>query len=554
MSLHLNLDYTVPKQTALVARAAFPKGTLCMLIYDELGTIFRDEDFADLFPPRGQPAEAPFRLALITVLQFLEGLSDRAAADAVRGRIDWKYLLCLELDDPGFDYSILCEFRARLLDNEAAESRLFYKIVSVLKDHKLLKARTRQRTDATHVLAAVRDLGRLEKVIETLRAALNTLATAYPDWVRANIPPEWVDRYWRNSEWNRLPIKDEKIQELADAIGRDGHALLDAIWSDQSLEWMRSLPAVETLRRVWVQSFMTGESGVRWRQPDNTPPSSLRINSPYDPDARYGYKRNRITGWVGYKVHLTETCDEEGPNIITNVHTEPATTTDNNALPKIHKTLSEAELLPDRHLVDAGYVEAQQFVDSQREYGIELLGPPQGNGRWQHDQGTGFDIGHFQINWEQEQVTCPMGKLNSSWKPRVDGRGNDVIHVAFLKSDCAQCTSLSQCTKSNVPRRTLNIKPRELHEALQNARRRLNTQDFKAEYKKRSGIEGTLSQGVRAFGLRRSRYVGMAKTRLQHLATAAAINLARAAAWLEGHTLEKTRCSAFARVMRALPT
>lgn len=115
MSLQPEVDYAVPEQTAQVARAAFPNGTLCLQIFDQLGTIFRDHDFADLFPQRGQPAQAPFRLALVTLLQFAEGLADRAAADAVRARIDWKYLLCLELDDPGFDYSVLCEFRTRLL-------------------------------------------------------------------------------------------------------------------------------------------------------------------------------------------------------------------------------------------------------------------------------------------------------------------------------------------------------------------------------------------------------------------------------------------------------
>jgi transposase len=170
MSLRPISVYSVPEQTARVARAAFPASNLCLRIYDELGTIFQDQDFADLFPQREQPGESPFRLALITVLQFIEGLSDRRAADAVRGRIDWKFLLCLELDDPGFDHSVLCEFRTRLLEG-GAESLLFDKILSVLREKQLVKARTAQRTDSTHILAAVRDLNRLERVGETLRAA-----------------------------------------------------------------------------------------------------------------------------------------------------------------------------------------------------------------------------------------------------------------------------------------------------------------------------------------------------------------------------------------------
>ena len=549
MSLQPHSTSLVPEQTARVARAAFPKGTLCLRISDELGTIFQDEDFSDLFPHRGRPAEAPFRLALITVLQFLEGLSDRAAADAVRARIDWKYLLCLELDDSGFDYSVLCEFRARLLES-SAERRLFDRLLSLLRERKLVKARTRQRTDSTHVLAAVRDLNRLERVVETLRATLNVLATVDPHWVRRNVPAEWVECYGPRAEEGHFPADDKERAEFAEVVGRDGSALLDAIWSRATPEWMRAVPAVETLRRVWVHSFVPTEGGVQWRQKDNVPPSGLRISSPYDTEARFAHKRSAT--WVGYKVHLTETCDEDSPHIITNVETEEAIINDNDTLPKIHQHLSRAELLPDKHLVDAGYVEATQLVESRREYEMELIGPVQGNGRWQHEQGNGFDISHFVIDWEREQAKCPAGKTSSSWKLGVDGRGNEVINVAFAKADCMKCPHLSQCTKSKIPRRSINLKPRELHEALQQARKREKTREFKEEYRKRAGVEGTISQGVRAFGMRRSRYLGIAKTRLQHLATAAAINIERVADWLAGESREKTRRSAFARVMMPL--
>ncbi len=549
MSLPPQSNYVVPEQTASVARAAFPKGTLCLRIHDEFGTIFEDQDFADLFPHRGQPAQAPFRLALITILQFLEGLSDRQAADAVRGRIDWKYLLCLELDDPGFDYSVLCEFRSRLLEG-GAERRLFDHVLSLLRERQLVKARTRQRTDSTHVVAAVRELNRLERVVETLRAALNVLSTVEPDWVRTNIPLEWMERYGQRAEASHLPTSDKEREAFAEVVGRDGYALLDHLWSAEAPEWMRAMPAVETLRQVWVQSFLPVETGVRWRQKDNLPPSGLRISSPYDPQARYAHKRS--TTWVGYKVHLTETCEEETPHIITNVHTDEAIINDNDALPKIHQQLFQAELLPDKHLVDAGYIEATLLVESRREYGMELIDPVQGNGRWQHEQGNGFDISHFVVDWERQEVTCPAGKKSSRLKPMVDGRGNQVLGAAFRKADCVKCPSLSQCTKAKTKRRTINIKPRELHEALQQARRRESTAEFKEEYKKRAGVEGTISQGVRAFGMRRTRYIGVAKTHLQHLATAAAINIERVADWLAGVDREQTRRSAFTRVMMPL--
>jgi transposase len=156
MSLKPFPTCVVPERTASVARAAFPKGSLCIRIFDELGTIFQDQDFADLYSQHGQPGQQPFRLALVTVLQFIEGLSDRGAADAVRGRIDWKYLLCLELDDPGFDHSVLCEFRARLLDG-GAERVLFDKILTILRDKQLVKARTAQRTDSTRQMCLTLD-------------------------------------------------------------------------------------------------------------------------------------------------------------------------------------------------------------------------------------------------------------------------------------------------------------------------------------------------------------------------------------------------------------
>lgn len=155
MSLKPSVIGPVPKGTARVARAAFPKGNLYMSIRDNLGTLFADLDFAALYPDRGQPAFAPWRLALVTVMQFLENLSDRQAAEAVRSRIDWKYALGLELTDSGFDYSVLSGFRARLIDHEK-QSLLLDGLLELLREKNLLKMRGKQRTDSTQVLASIR--------------------------------------------------------------------------------------------------------------------------------------------------------------------------------------------------------------------------------------------------------------------------------------------------------------------------------------------------------------------------------------------------------------
>jgi transposase len=546
MSLQPELDYSVPHQTARVARAAFPNGTLCLHVYDQLGTIFRDHDFADLFPQRGQPAQAPFRLALVTILQFAEGLADRAAADAVRARIDWKYLLCLELDDPGFDYSVLSEFRARLLAG-GAERRLFDHLLNQLRSRKLVKARGRQRTDSTHVLAAIRAINRLECVIETLRHALNVLATAVPDFLREIASAEWVGRYERRADDYRLPQSAQEREAYAEVVGTDGHRLLDGLYAVSSPAWLRELPAVETLRQVWIQNFSLLDGKVQWRGPDDIPPSARFIGSPYDVQARYSKKRS--TAWVGYKVHLTETCEDDLPNLITAVETQEACSADHDALPEIHAALQTAELLPETHLVDTGYVESKSLVASRRDYGVELYGPARVDQKWQARAGEGFEAGRFEVDWEQKRARCPAEKWSSSWCTAIDRGDNEVIKIKFARKDCAPCAMRRQCTTTSSLRRTITIRPQAQHEALRQARERQKTEAFKAQYQRRAGVEGTISQGVRGFGLRRSRYVGQAKTRLQHLLIGAAINVVRIGGWFAEIPREATRQSPFAKLM-----
>src|SRR5256885_5605142 len=209
MSLKPQPISPVPEETARIARAGNPKGNVYMHMRDELGTIYEDEPFAHLFPNNGQPAEAPWRLALVTIIQFAEGLSDRQAADAVRGRIDVKYALSLDLSDPGFDASVLSEFRTRLLEGHA-EEQLLTAMLTLFKERGWLKARGKQRTDSTHVLAKIRAINRLVCVGETLRHALNCLAIVAPESLLDHSMPEWVDRYGVRLEDFRLPSAAEE--------------------------------------------------------------------------------------------------------------------------------------------------------------------------------------------------------------------------------------------------------------------------------------------------------------------------------------------------------
>ena len=175
MSLKAQAICPIPPETVLVARAAYPKGTLCIRMRDVFRNIYTDEQFATLFPKEGQPAQAPWRLALVTGLQFVENLSDQQATATVHGRIDWKYLLSLDLTNAGFDASVLCEFRARLVEHHA-EQLLLETMLTFFQKKGWLKARGRQRTNSTHVLAKIRTLNRVLCVWETMRAALNCLA------------------------------------------------------------------------------------------------------------------------------------------------------------------------------------------------------------------------------------------------------------------------------------------------------------------------------------------------------------------------------------------
>jgi transposase len=531
-----------------VALAAFPNGTLCLHITDALGPIYRDGQFKDLFPRRGQPAEAPGRLALVTVLQYVEGLSDRQAADAVRGRIDWKYALGLSLTNPGFDHTVLSEFRSRLVEGDA-ERLLLDTLLQHLRDQGLVKAGGRQRTDSTHVLAAVRGLNRLERAGETVRAALNELATVAPDWLQTLAPAVWYERYGRRVENYRLPRTDATRLELATAIGADGRQLLAAVDTAVDRPWLAQLPAVGVLREVWKAQYIEEDGRLRWRTVKEMPAAAEQISSPYDREARYSKKRE--ISWVGYKVHLTETCDPEAPNVITNVETTLATTPDDNMVAVVHQSLERSTLLPSEHLVDKGYTDSRVLVDSRQRYDVTIVGPVADDPSWQARSGDGFTKAQFQVDWDRQVVTCPAGKQSISWLPNTWPENGMMFEARFARKDCTPCELRTRCTRAKNEPRLIGLQAREYFEALQAARRYQTTEEFRQNYAARAGIEGTHAQAVSRCGLRQCRYIGLAKTHLQHVITAVAVNLVRIADWHAASPTAKTRRSRFAALQPA---
>jgi transposase len=548
MSLHPEEPPSTPEETSRVARAAFPKGTLCLHIADALGAIYKDGQFIALFPRRGQPAEAPGRLAMATVLQYVEGLSDRQAADAVRGRIDWKYSRGLSLTDPGFDHTVLSEFRSRLVEGKA-ERLLLDTLLKRLQERDLIKVRGRQRTDSTHVLADVRGLNRLERVGETLRAALNELAVMAPDWLRALAPAAWYERYSRRVENYHLPKTDSARLERAAVIAADGRRLLAAIDAAKEHPWLAQLPAVQVLVRVWADQYIEEAGQLRWRSKEEMPAPAEQVSSPYDPTARYSKKRD--IAWVGYKVHLTETCETELPRIVTNVETTPASTPDDNMVAPVHQSLEQRALLPSEHLVDKGYTDSHVLVDSQRQHGISIVGPVADDPSWQARSGDGFTKSQFLVDWDREVVTCPAGKQSISWLPNTWPENGMMFEARFARKDCTPCALRSRCTRAKNEPRIIGLQARELYEALQSARRTQTTKEFRQNYAARAGIEGTHAQAISRCGLRRCRYIGLAKTHLQHVITAVAVNLVRIADWHSGLLTARTRHSRFAALQIA---
>lgn len=542
----------VPEETARVAHAAFPKGHPYLRLADELGPVFTDEACTPLFPTHGQPALAPWRLALVTVLQFAEGLSDRQAADAVRSRIDWKYVLRLDLTDAGFDASVLSEFRSRLIDG-AAEHLLFDMLLTWCRERQLLKARGWQRTDSTHVLAAVRALNRIQVVGETMRATLNSLAVVAPAWLRTITQPVWAERYARRAEDDRLPTSSAAREHCALTVGADGYALLTAVYAPSAPRWLREVPAINTLRHVWIQNYVRNDDQIQWRTGDDIPPAAQFISSPYDHDAHYA--RKHTTQWVGYKVHITETCDDDVPHIITHIETTAGPVADGVATPMIHAALHERDLVPRIHIVDTGFLDAKLLVDSQNEYGVDLVGPTRADYHWQARAGEGFDAQHFHIDWEHTHATCPEGCTSISWTPAVDKRHNDVIKIKFSTKDCGGCPSRARCIRSRTqsPRRTLTVRPQAQFMALQAARAREVKGTFRVEYARRAGIEGTISRGVRTNRLRRTRYIGQVRTHLGHVLAATGLNFLRLGEWFTDVPRAKSRVSPFTTLMRAVP-
>jgi hypothetical protein len=310
---------------------------------------------------------------------------------------------------------------------------------------------------------------------------------------------------------------------------------------------------------------------------DGLPPGRTRLSSPYDLDARWAAKGNggEDVAWNGYKVHLTETCDPpdptptgadtggrdpggrdtggERPNIIVGVATTDATVPDVAMTEPIHAALAGRELLPAEHYLDSGYPSAALVVDSLRRWGVTLVTPLLADRSRQAKQAAGYDRAHFTIDFDTRKATCPQGQSSTCWNP-VTQRGTHAIVIKFAAATCRPCPVRDQCTRTTHPQygRQLTVPPREVHHAQLAARAAQDTPQWQADYARRAGVEGTIRQAVAVTGIRRARYRGLPKTRLEHIYSAVALNLIRLDAYWNGNALDRTRTSHLTRLEHAL--
>lgn len=337
-------------------------------------------------------------------------------------------------------------------------------------------------------------------------------------------------------------------EALSAPIGADGYTLLastdqDATW--QGWTWLKNLLAVRTLKQTWAQQYRQVDGHAHRLTPQEMLLVSEWYRSPYDQDVRYGRKRD--FDWIGYKVHLTECCEDDLTHLITQVETVPATQQDYYALNAIQAELADKHLLPRQHLVDAGYISAKRILESRGTHGIDLIGPVHVDSSWQAHTPGAFDVSQLHIDWDHQVVTCPYGEQSIAWHLGKDAKGESVVHVWFAQPTCQVCPLQAHCTKAQATGRSMTVRfPRERHDMVQAARARQQTPTFHDVYQARCGIEGTFSQTTRNTGMRRARSIDQRKTQLQHLFTALTTNILRLMHWLEGIPWAKTRISRFA--------
>lgn len=520
MSLQSKWNTEIPADTAQVGCAILGECDPYRLVGDGVNEFLCLEAFATLYSKLGRGAICPIILSLITVFQFLENLPDRAAARRAVTGIDWKYALHVSLTWGGFHFSDLSNFRQRLLEH-GEDGLVFEKVLTWVQSLGFARKYGKQRSDSSHVVGCVERMSRLELAWETIRVVLRAIQAAAPRWYAQTIPQAFHKAYVeRQSDWR---LSKEEVSCEMEKAGRDGFWLLDHLKANIPPQVL-TLSEVVTLRTVWQQQF---ERRVEERKPlaRQLPIKGKDVvQSPHEPEVRWAKKRNQV--WVGYKLQVTETAEDEEARFITDIDVISANDGDSEALDGIQERLEARHLKPNEHYVDRGYVSGLNLAHSDKR-GIELVGPALADTSRKPE---GYKQSDFHIDFEAQKAICPQDQSSEYWRPYRQSDGQIRVEV-FFGSQCHDCPRQDACAPGQKKGRKLNLSP--YYQYLHQRRAKQETEAFKERLKRRAGIEGTISELTRVHGARRARYRGKAKVRLQMLFIGAAANLKRLAQALE---------------------
>jgi transposase len=480
--------------------AGIPAEHWSRLFYEQVYGAFQEEDFADLYEAGGRAPLSPSLLASISILQYMYKASDRVAVENSLMRRDWRIALGRTPEYEGFDPSVLCTFRQRLVAHQA-QRQIFETVLQRVQELGLLKNHHRVRVDATELLADVAVLSRGDMLREALRLVVCDLAKARPKLLRRRLDFRRLYEQYGEEVW--LGGSRDGEQKLSD-LARDGQLLL-------RLCGPYEVAGKETLARILEENFLfpEGQDPIP-KAPEELPPE--HIATPHEPDAEVGKNDQKI--WTGDKVHIVETIGPAGePGYVVDVLTTSPRVPDAVLLPEIMERLRFRFPQVDTILADSGYASAANSKQAAA-LGLDLISPP----RLENTKGI-IPASEFRFDFAREVASCPEGHESVSW------RVGQKLHIKFSRPVCRTCRRRAECTTSPREPRTLTLSAD--YEQLLSDRERAQRPEFAKLYSQRAGVEGTISELVHRYGLRRSRYRSGPKRALHSLLSNAALNVRR---------------------------
>ena len=478
---------------------------LCYVIKEELVPLIKDSDFEDMYKDGGRPPISPRLLVLVLLMQFLEGLSDRAAARNLKFRLDWKIAFELSLEFASIHPTTLTHFRDRLIANEAA-SYAFDRILEHLTRKGLIKANGKQRIDSTHIIGFVRELSRIELLHETLRLFSQDVGI-YKSEMDENLLTH-QERYVDKVSTYRMTDADKKF-----AIQQSGLAMKAfQIWANATPagEEVRAMKSFKILSIVFEQNFIDKA----------TDPELIKVStgkghicSPHESEAEYANKGKK--GWIGYKAQVAETVNDDGSqNFITHIELTAATDFDGDCVESVINDLESKQIMPSELYGDTHYNTCHN-IKILKSKAVDLKGEvmPISNAKATKDL-------DFEIRLEENKVICPMGIESKFFRHKP----NRTVSASFPKQACIQCLRREICQPKK--RGKIYIQ-RPTNPTLDQRRKQLEDPVYRKDLNHRNGVEGTISGLVRGQKLRRCRYRGKAKGQLQTKMSGAAANVMR---------------------------